>query len=130
MKQISCYKYSILVTLVIIVLSTIPVPEVKPLEEVPLIDKWVHFLMYATLSAAMWWDCRSRHQSISVSYYVLMLVLPTLLGGLMELVQAYLTTCRSGDWLDAIADAIGAMLGTAVCYVINVIWKEKTSTQR
>ena len=119
-----------MVALAIIVLSTIPVPEVKPIEDVPLIDKWVHFLMYATLSVAMWWDRRNRHQLISARYYVLMLFLPTLLGGLMELVQAYLTTCRSGDWLDAIADAIGAVIGTVVCYIISVIWKEKASTQR
>jgi VanZ family protein len=38
-----------------------------------------------------------------------------LLGGLMELVQAYLTTCRSGDWIDFEADAIGAVLGVAIC---------------
>lgn len=130
MRQIRNYKYSILVALAIIVLSTIPVPEVKPLEEVPLFDKWVHFLMYAVLSVAMWWDRRSRHQPISAGYYILMLILPSLLGGLMELVQAYLTTCRSGDWLDAVADAIGAIIGTILCYVIGLIWKEKTSIQK
>lgn len=130
MKQIRNYKYSILVAIAIVVLSTIPVPEIKPLEEVPLIDKWVHFLMYAVLSTAMWWDLRSRHQKIMTSYYLLMLILPTLLGGLMELAQAYLTTCRSGDWWDAIADAIGSVIGTVVCYLIGSIWKEKTSIQR
>jgi VanZ family protein len=118
------------VAIAIVVLSTIPVPEIKPLEEVPLIDKWVHFLMYAVLSTAMWWDLRSRHLKIMTSYYLLMLILPTLLGGLMELAQAYLTTCRSGDWWDAIADAIGSVIGTVVCYLIGSIWKEKTSIQR
>jgi hypothetical protein len=79
MKQIRNYKYSILVAIAIVVLSTIPVPEIKPLEEVPLIDKWVHFLMYAVLSTAMWWDLRSRHQKIMTSYYLLWLA-PVHLG--------------------------------------------------
>ena len=130
MTQIRNYKYSILVALAIIILSTIPVPEVKPLEEVPLIDKWVHFLMYADLSASMWLDRKLLHLPISASYFILMLLLPSLLGGLLELVQAYLTTCRSGEWLDAVADAIGAVIGTVVCYFISLIWEKKTSTQR
>jgi VanZ family protein len=130
MTQIRNYKYSILVALAIIILSTIPVPEVKPLEEVPLIDKWVHFLMYAALSASMWLDRKLLHLPISASYFILMLLLPSLLGGLLELVQAYLTTCRSGEWLDAVADAIGAVIGTVVCYFISLIWEKKTSTQR
>lgn len=130
MTQIRNYKYSILVALAIIILSTIPVPEVKPLEEVPLIDKWVHFLMYAALSASMWLDRKLLRLPISASYFILMLLLPSLLGGLLELVQAYLTTCRSGEWLDAVADAIGAVIGTVVCYFIKLIWEKKTSTQR
>ena len=130
MTQIRNYKYSILVALAIIILSTIPVPEVKPLEEVPLIDKWVHFLMYAALSASMWLDRKLLHLPISASYFILMLLLPSLLGGLLELVQAYLTTCRSGEWLDAVADAIGAVIGTVVCYFVSLIWEKKTSTQR
>ena len=68
MKWIRRYKYSVLVALAIIILSTIPIPEVKPLEGVPLIDKWVHFVMYASLSIAMWIDQKnashSRHHSI------------------------------------------------------------------
>jgi len=130
MTQIRNYKYSILVALAIIILSTIPVPEVKPLEEVPLIDKWVHFLMYAALSASMWLDRKLLHLPISASYFILMLLLPSLLGGLLELVQAYLITCRSGEWLDAVADAIGTVIGTVVCYFISLIWEKKTSTQR
>jgi VanZ family protein len=124
MTQIRNYKYSILVALAIIILSTIPVPEVKPLEEVPLSDKWVHFLMYAALSASMWLDRKLLHLPISASYFILMLLLPSLLGGLLELVQAYLTTCRSGEWLDAVADAIGAVIGTVVCYFISLIWEK------
>ena len=124
MKWIRRYKYSVLVTLVITILSTIPIPEVKPLEGVPLIDKWVHFVMYASLSIAM---C---HQPLSPSFYLWMIVLPSCLGGILELVQAYLTTCRSGEWLDVIADTIGAAIGTVGCFIIGLIWNRKTSAQK
>ena len=130
MKLILRYKYSVLVALVIIILSTIPIPEIKHLEGVPLIDKWVHFLMYAVMSVAMWIDQRNSTQPLSVTYYLWMLIIPSCLGGILELVQAYLTTCRSGEWLDAIADTIGAVIGTVGCYLISWIWNKKTSAQK
>jgi VanZ family protein len=37
-----------------------------------------------------------------------------LLGGLIELLQAYCTTTRSGEWLDFFADSIGVLLGNAI----------------
>lgn len=130
MKWIRRYKYSVLVALAIIILSTIPIPEVKPLEGVPLIDKWVHFVMYASLSIAMWIDQKNAHQPLSPTFYLLMIVLPSCLGGILELVQAYLTTCRSGEWLDVIADTIGAVIGTVGCFIIGLIWNRKTSAQK
>lgn len=130
MKLILRYKYSVLVALVIIILSTIPIPEIKHLEGVPLIDKWVHFLMYAVMSVAMWIDQRNSTQPLSITYYLWMLIIPSCLGGILELVQAYLTTCRSGEWLDAIADTIGAVIGTVGCYLISWIWNKKTSAQK
>lgn len=130
MKWIRRYKYSVLVALAIIILSTIPIPEVKPLEDVPLIDKWVHFVMYASLSIAMWIDQKYAHQPLSPSFYLWMIVLPSCLGGILELVQAYLTTCRSGEWLDVIADTIGAVIGTVGCFIIGLIWNRKTSAQK
>lgn len=130
MTIIKNYKFTFLVTLVIIVLSTIPIPEVKPLEGVPLIDKWVHFVMYAILSIAMWVDQKNCHQPLSPTFYLWMIVLPSCLGGILELVQAYLTTCRSGEWLDVIADAIGALIGTAGCFITSMIWNRKTSAQK
>ena len=130
MKWIRRYKYSVLVALAIIILSTIPLPEVKPLECVPLIDKWVHIVMYASLSIAMWIDQKNAHQPLSPSFYLWMIVLPSCLGGILELVQAYLTTCRSGEWLDVIADTIGAVIGTVGCFIIGLIWNRKTSAQK
>ena len=43
-------------------------------------------------------------------------VLPALMGGLIEILQANCTGGRrSGDWLDFAADSIGAALALAIC---------------
>lgn len=121
MQLIKHYFLSCLTSLTIIILSVIPIPEVPELSEVPLWDKWVHFVMYGGLSLVLWFDyCRKKKQRrVNVRVVALTLIYPTVLGGLLELVQAYCTTCRSGDMLDFYADAIGACLGfiLGVCVV-------------
>ena len=56
MKLVRNYLFTTIVSVAIVVLSTIPIPENPPLGDVPLIDKWVHFVMYAGLSLVMWVD--------------------------------------------------------------------------
>lgn len=121
MKYIKHGFFSYFVSFCVILLSVIPIPEEAPLSEVPLIDKWVHFVMYGGLALAVWFDC-SRWQKrermkkdgekrcSTLGCALLSTIYPILLGGMMELVQAYLTTYRSGDWLDFVADSIGVAL--------------------
>lgn len=120
------YVLTAIVTVAIVVLSTIPIPENPPLGDVPLMDKWVHMVMYAGLVFVMWVDHVARSKrTFSWLFRGCALLYAIALGGAMELVQAYLTTCRSGDWIDFEADAIGAALGVLLCYYLNKIWKEK-----
>ena len=120
------YIWTTLVTVGIVVLSTIPIPENPPLEDVPLIDKWVHMVMYGGLVFVMWIDHAVRNKkTFSWAARIIMVLYAIALGGAMELVQAYLTTCRSGDWIDFEADAVGALLGLLLCAGLNWKWKEK-----
>ena len=122
------YIWTTLVTVGIVVLSTIPIPENPPLEDVPLIDKWVHMVMYGGLVFMMWVDHVVRNKrTFSWAARIIMVLYAIALGGAMELVQAYLTTCRSGDWIDFEADAVGALLGLLLCAGLNWKWKEKIS---
>ena len=41
--------------------------------------------------------------------------LPDSFGGLIELMVAHLTTYRTGDWMDLLADSLGAIAAYAVC---------------
>ena len=130
-KNMKQYLFTIIVTVAIVVLSTIPIPENPPLGDVPLMDKWVHMVMYGGLVFVMWVDQVVRgKREFSWMVRGIMLLDAIVLGGLMELVQAYLTTCRSGDWIDFEADAIGAALGVLLCLYLNKLWKEKSSVRR
>lgn len=43
----------------------------------------------------------------------------------MELLQAYCTTTRSGEWLDFFADTIGVFLGTAIGLLMKITLRSK-----
>lgn len=125
------YVLTWLVSVAIVVLSTIPIPEHPPLGDVPLIDKWVHMVMYGGLTLVMWADRVVRNRlPLTKGFQAWMVVYPVALGGLMELVQAYWTTCRSGDWIDFEADAVGVALMWLCCLFFNRIWKEKILVQK
>lgn len=112
------YPRSIAVIVTIWVVCMIPIPE-TPLDNVSFIDKWTHFVMYGTLTAVIWVEYAIRHRHDVVWKRLLTggMALPMAMGGLVELAQAYLTTCRSGDWLDAVCNAIGVLTGAAAGWI-------------
>lgn len=113
------YPLSVLLVVIICVLSLLPAQEF-PESDVPFADKWVHWLMYGTLSFVFLWENRRFHRSdpqctgIFSPTALLLLSLAVAWGGLMELAQAYLTTTRSGDWLDFAANSFGVLCGSVI----------------
>lgn len=74
-------------------------------------DKVVHALMYL-VTCGMFWTEYFRHR-LHFKPRVLLLVavvFPILMSGAIELAQAYLTTCRSGDWWDFAANSLGVCM--------------------
>lgn len=123
------YPLTCLCTIAIVLLSVLPFPEVPQLVDVPLVDKWVHFIMYGGWSLTCWFEMsrseRKTKKRKATSWLLFYgMVCSALLGGLLELVQAYCTTTRSGDFWDFIADSIGAVLGTVLgAGVRRLVWK-------
>lgn len=115
-RVVSKYFLSILASVTAFVLSVVPIPEVPQVEDVPLFDKWVHMLMYAGVALAVWFDIyRNREdKKLTFSVFFWTVLFPILIGGGLELWQAYLTTCRSGEWLDFYADTIGALIALPI----------------
>lgn len=113
------YPLSIVIAIAIWVVCMIPIPE-TPLNNISFMDKWTHFVMYGTLTAVIWVEYAKAHKG-SFAWKRLLLygfLCPIAMGCLVELAQAYLTTCRSGDVFDAICNALGVCLGAALGHII------------
>lgn len=123
----NCCKYYLFTTITIIaitLLSVLPVSVPEIAKNVPLYDKWAHFLMYGFLAAVVWTESSvndKRLKTKKAAWWLLVFgcIMPALLGGVIELAQTFLTTTRSGEWLDLYADCIGAVLGSFIGLTIR-----------
>lgn len=118
------YPFTTLFVAAILVVCMIPIPD-TPLSEVSLIDKWTHVAMYAALDVVMFTELNRRRASLSAGRLLAATVVaPAALGGLVELMQAYLTTYRSGEWADFAADCVGVLAGALVGrFVITPVFR-------
>ena len=109
------YPVSILCIVVIWILCLVPIPE-TPLSNITMIDKWTHLVMFGGWTAILWIEYGLHHHSINKKRTLLYaIILPILMGGLIEIVQQTFTGGnRSGDFIDFIADAIGVTLGAVI----------------
>ena len=91
-------------------------------------DKVAHFLMYASLSAVMWYEhYRARHRVQILSLLVMSFVLPTLFSGAMEYMQDWLTDYRSADYMDFVFNVAGVLSANVVCFfVVRPLLGEKS----
>lgn len=111
----SNYPISCLYMAFIWVLCFMDVPH-TPLDNITLIDKWTHILMYAGTCATIWYEYLRMHDSIArARVFLLAWLAPLVMSGLIEILQEYCTGGRrSGDWLDFAANAIGVTLGNVI----------------
>jgi len=115
------YPCTLLLATVIVILSLIPIPDMKMPVQVPLADKWTHMVMYGVLTLVIWFDYKRSHSHGNAWRLLLFAFLaPIVMGGMLELMQANLTTCRSGEWLDFVANSIGVGIGTVIGLLIRV----------
>lgn len=114
-EYIKKYPISLFLITAIWIICLIPIPE-TPLDDVPMIDKWTHFVMYGSLCSVIFVEYAYRHIKPNIKRLAIGgVLLPIIMGGLIELAQAYCTGGnRSGDWMDWIANSIGVMIGTAI----------------
>lgn len=106
------YPLSSVIIIVIWVVCLIPIPD-TPLSGFDLADKWTHFVMYGVFSFVICLESRN------ISWKTILL--PILMGIMVELAQNYLTTCRSGELADEVANSIGVVLGNALFWIYKKI---------
>lgn len=79
-------------------------------------DKIVHFGMFFLLSAVSLIDYYRLHKGKPpMSRWIFWgFVVPALYGGVIELLQLYAFSSRSGEWSDWIADILGSLTATVI----------------
>jgi len=112
---LSCYPLTLLCLGLVWYLSLfIDMPE-TPMDDLPFIDKWTHLVMYGGACSAMWWEYGRCHSRLIAWKLVLFAWIgPVLMSGLIELLQKYCTTTRSGEWLDFASNTIGVTLAVPI----------------
>lgn len=119
-KYLRRYPFTVFVACVVIVISLIPFPEMPKLDDVPFVDKWTHMVMYGGLCSVLWIEYLRRHSMrVEIRKATLLgLVCPIVMSGTLELAQEYLTESRSGEWLDLLANSVGAFAAYLVCMAV------------
>ncbi len=123
------HYFSLLLIVAISVLSLAPMPEIEMAKDVPLADKWTHMVMYGTLSLSYWVEHLQKHTApLPLRLFLGGFLLPILMGGAMEWMQANLTTYRSGDWLDFVANSIGVCIACVLGLILLATKSNKRKT--
>lgn len=89
-------------------------------------DKWVHIAMYTVLAGMLAWDSWQQQMS-GWRWWLIAAAIPMVYGGVIELVQEAWFAPRSGEWLDWLADCIGAVVGTVCIVIISTLYKTKNA---
>lgn len=114
-RILKSYPLSILVSLVLVYLSMFD-PSALKMTYIPHYDKWIHGLMYFGVSAVYWFEwikVHRRNRKMTARGVVFCFAIPIIIGGVIEILQEFLTVSRSAEWMDFVSDIIGAAAGTA-----------------
>jgi VanZ family protein len=117
------YPFSCICIAIVWALSLTPIFPETPLDNVDFIDKWTHLAMYGGTCSVIWIEYLYRHKVADKKKLLTWAwLMPVLMGGLLELLQAYCTGGhRNGDWLDFGANTLGctlaALTGFAFCAI-------------
>ena len=93
-----------------------------PLDNVLLIDKWVHVVMYGGTFTVLWIEYIRQHKYPDYKKLLIWaFIAPIVMSGILELLQEYCTETRQGEWTDLLANSIGvilaAVIGLALLYL-------------
>lgn len=116
------YKFTWLIIGIILYLSFFTPPKTE-LDEITNIDKLAHICMYGGLCCILWIEYLRSHKSINqMRTLVGAILLPIILSGAIELLQEYVTTNRSGDWEDMIANSLGVCCAALLGHFVFPMW--------
>ena len=90
-----------------------------PLDDVPLVDKWVPMVMYGGTFSVLWIEYIRQHQKPDYKKLLIWaFIAPIVMSGIIELLQEYCTKTRQGEWTDLLANSIGVVLAAVIGLVL------------
>src|SRR3954464_1646675 len=108
---------AILWTLLILIACFTPAQEI-PKVDIPLIDKWTHLVLFGVFSFL--WMCARPARTFG--WLAALFILSTAFGAFIELMQGALTFLgRSMEFMDAVADSAGALLGIGLFCLVAML---------
>jgi VanZ family protein len=114
-KLLSSIWPAIIWTMLIFILLVMPTKglEVKDVNEIPNVDKFVHIILFAVFSF-LWLSFADSTKPINEKFNLLaILVIGSIYGLGMEFVQKYFTE-RNFSIMDALADTVGTAIGLVI----------------
>lgn len=143
MAYIRRHIFTLLTFLLIAALSLMPAQEF-PQTDIRFADKWAHWVMYGFLTLVTGIESVLRDEYLrkkaftsglheqahkskgtAIWQFLVIAIIASVFGGLMELGQAYLTTSRHGDWLDVYANSFGALCALVCLSLYHCFHKAK-----
>lgn len=109
------YPLSLLCIALVWYLSIWFLPPHTRLNDVEFIDKWTHLVMYGGTCSVIWFEYLRSHSRLHAwRLFLFAWLSPVLMSGVLELLQAYCTTNRAGEWLDFAANTVGCTIGVGI----------------
>jgi VanZ family protein len=125
------YPISLLILVAIVYLSFFKPTAEQELTLFAHFDKVAHFCMYLGLSGMLWLEFLRAHRGgllPMLHVWIGAALCPVLFSGTVEILQATLTTYRSGDWADFAANATGVAVASLIGFFLLkplILRKEK-----
>ena len=116
LKRFLNYPLSLLLLCVILYLSLFKPSGNDAIRLFANMDKVAHFIMYAVLSAVMWFEHYRSHSRLRYLHMLVMsFLVPVLFSGAMEYMQGWITDYRSADIVDFLFNVAGVVFANVVC---------------
>ena len=118
--KVKSFPLTWLAVIVIWVGCMMPADKIEIPLSFPSWDKLVHSALFLVLCLVFWVENRlAKPENKVEKLWLWGFLLPVLMGGAIELAQAYLTETRAGDWWDFAADALGVVVAWPVGRMVN-----------
>ncbi len=112
---------AILWTLLILLGCFMPSRNV-PKVDVPLVDKWVHFAFFGGFT--FFWLCAGP--TLKIARLATVLIIAIAFGSLIEILQgAFPSLGRASEFMDAVADSVGGIIGIVLFAAFSRIFTRK-----